>query len=99
MGNLIKISISVLNFSFNTGKPTTYDLLFLVTRYFPKNDNKHPPEMRNFGPILTTGLKCLLTFVDLQLTKCCQISPKFFSIQSVPQKIQVSQAQSSWFVF
>ena len=28
-----------------------------------------------------------------------QISPKFFSIQTVPQKIQVSQAQSNRFVF
>ena len=24
-----------------------YDLLFFITLYFPKNDNKHPSEMRN----------------------------------------------------
>ena len=66
------MSISVLNFTFNTDKPSIYDLLFLVARYPPKNDKKHPSEMRNkdqsshfaiseaflgFGPILTAGLK------------------------------------------
>ena len=39
--------ISVLNFSFNTEKPTIYDLLFLVARYTPKNDSKHRSGMRN----------------------------------------------------
>ena len=28
-------------------KPTIHDLLFLVAAYSPKNDNKHPSEMRN----------------------------------------------------
>ena len=45
LGVLIKISISVLNFSTESAKkPTVYDLLFLITIYYPKNDNKHPPE-------------------------------------------------------
>ena len=48
MGNLIKLSMSVLNFSTKSGeKPTTYDFLFLVVIYSPKNDNKHPSEIRN----------------------------------------------------
>ena len=41
------MSISALNVSFNTKKPTIYDLLFLVARYPPKNGNKYPSEMRN----------------------------------------------------
>ena len=28
-------------------KPTIYDFSFFITIYFPKNDNKHPSEMRN----------------------------------------------------
>ena len=40
--------ISVLNFSTESAKkPTIYDLLFLIAIYAPKNDNKHPSEMRN----------------------------------------------------
>ena len=47
-GDLIKVSISVLNFSTGSAKKTTiYDLLFLFETYSPKNDNKHPSEMRN----------------------------------------------------
>ena len=46
--NLIKISISVLNFSTeSTKKPTIYDSLFLIAIYSPENDSKHPSEMRN----------------------------------------------------
>ena len=34
--------MSVLSFSDESGeKPTTYDLLFVVAIYSPKNDNKH----------------------------------------------------------
>ena len=45
---LIKISISVLNFSIESvKKPTVYDLLHLIAIYSPKNDNKDPSEMRN----------------------------------------------------
>ena len=48
MGNLIKLSMPVLNFSTKSGeKPTIYDLLFLVLIYSPKNNNKHPSEIRN----------------------------------------------------
>ena len=48
LGNLIKISISVLNFSAESvEKSTIYDLLFLVAIYSPKNGNKHPSDMRN----------------------------------------------------
>ena len=47
-GSLIKISISVQNFSTESAeKSTIYNLLFLVAIYSPKNDNKHPSEMRN----------------------------------------------------
>ena len=70
---LIKISISVLNFSTESTKKTTiYDFLFLIVLYSSQNYNKHPSEMRNrhhssqfiitetfpsLGLILTTGLK------------------------------------------
>ena len=102
LGNLIKISISVLNFSAESvEKSTIYDLLFLVAIYSPKNGNKHPSDMRNYHqsshfaitevflflrPILTTGLKFWLTFKFLQNSFC---------LQTVLQKMQVSQAQSN----
>ena len=41
------MSLSILNYNFNTENPTIYDLSFLVARYPPKNDNKHPSEIRN----------------------------------------------------
>ena len=45
---LIKVSISVLNFSTESAKKLTiYYLLFFIVVYSPKNDNKHPSEMRN----------------------------------------------------
>ena len=44
----MKISVLVLNFSAESAKkPTIYNLLFLIAIYFPKNNNKHPPEMGN----------------------------------------------------
>ena len=73
LSTLIKISILVLNLITESAeKLAIYDLLFLVARCCPKNDSKHPSEMRNWyhishfaiskafpglGPILTTGLK------------------------------------------
>ena len=46
---LIKTLISVLNFSTESAKkPTIYDLLFLIAIYSPKNDSKHPSEMRDY---------------------------------------------------
>ena len=66
-GNLIKISILVLNFSTESAeKPKNYDLLFLIAIYSPKNDNKHSSELRHYtmsevfpslGPILMIDLK------------------------------------------
>ena len=45
---LTKISISVLNFNAESvGKPTIYDLLFLIAICSLKNDNKHLSQMRN----------------------------------------------------
>ena len=45
-GNLIKESISALNVSTVLDeKSTIYDLLFLITIWPPKNDNKHPFKM------------------------------------------------------
>ena len=42
------LSISVPNSSTElTKEPTIYDFIFLTALYFPKNDNKHPVEMRN----------------------------------------------------
>ena len=47
-GNLIDIPILVLSFSTESAeKPTIYDLLYLAAKYYPKNNNKHPSEMRN----------------------------------------------------
>ena len=44
----MEISISVLNFSTESAeKSAIYDMLFLTAIYSPKNDNKHPSEMRN----------------------------------------------------
>ena len=43
-GYLMKISISVLN---QVKRTIIHDLLFLIAIYSPKNDNKHPSEMRN----------------------------------------------------
>ena len=43
-GYLMKISISVLN---QVKRTIIHDLLFLIAIYAPKNDNKHPSEMRN----------------------------------------------------
>ena len=57
-------------------------MLFVTAIYSPKNDNKHPSEMRNrhqsghfaFRPILMAGLKYRLTVTFLQnhflLTNC-----------------------------
>ena len=45
---LIKIQISVLNFSTESAKKTViYNLLFFTTLHSPKNDNEQPSEMRN----------------------------------------------------
>ena len=45
---LIKISISVLNFSNESAKePIIHDVLFLIAIHSSKNDNKHHSEMRN----------------------------------------------------
>ena len=42
------MSIPLLNSTIETAKELTLcDLLFLIAIYFPKNDNKHPSEMRN----------------------------------------------------
>ena len=47
-GVLIKISISLLNFSTESAKkPTIYDLMFLIVIYAPKNHNKHLSKMIN----------------------------------------------------
>ena len=44
----LKIYISVLTFSTESAKERTIsDLLFLITIYSPKNDNKHPSKIRN----------------------------------------------------
>ena len=44
-GNLIKISVSVLNFSIESSqKPTMKVLLFLIAIYSSKNENKPPSE-------------------------------------------------------
>ena len=54
-GNLIKESISALNVSTVLDeKSTIYDLLFLITIWPPKIDNKHPFKTS----ILTKDLKC-----------------------------------------
>ena len=46
--NLIKISISVLNFSTESAeKPKTLNSLFLIATYSSKNQNKPPSEIRN----------------------------------------------------
>ena len=46
-GVLIKISISILNFSTGSSKkPRIYRSLFLIAFYFPRNDNMHPSKMR-----------------------------------------------------
>ena len=44
LGNLIKISILVLNLSTKSGEKP---MLFLIAIYPSKNDNKPPLEMRN----------------------------------------------------
>ena len=42
------INFIVLNFSTESAeRKIVYDLLFLITLYFPKYENKHPSEMRN----------------------------------------------------
>ena len=85
---LIKISISVLNFSTESvKKPRIYDLLFLIATCSPKNDSKHPSEMRNkhhnsyfttievfpgLVPILMTG-HYWLAVEFLQIYFCLQI--------------------------
>ena len=44
---LTKTSILVLNFNKESAKkPTVYVLLFFIAVYYPKDDNKHPSEMR-----------------------------------------------------
>ena len=66
-------------------KPTIFDLLFLIVIHSPKNDNKHPFEVRNyhytspftitkvfpvFRPILRTALIYWLTIKFLQIFLC-----------------------------
>ena len=101
---LMKISISVLNFSSESAKrPTIYDLLFLIAISTPKSNNKHPSEMRNqhhsshfnrsfsrFGTNFDDRPK-MLTY--------CQIFPNVFLLKNCPMKIKVSQAQDNWLVF
>ena len=83
-GVLMKISISVLNFSTESAKETTiYELLFLITISSPKNNNKHPSEHHHSHftitevfpdliSILRAGLKYWLNFKFLQTIFCLQ---------------------------
>ena len=101
---LIKISISVLNVGFNTKEPSIYDLLFLVARYPPKNDNKYPSEMRNQDQNSHFAIREVFPVWDpfddrSKMLTYRQISLTFFNLQAVLQKMQVSQSQSKWFVF
>ena len=43
---MLKIPVSLKFITESSKKPTIYDLLFLAVIYFPKNDNKHPSEVR-----------------------------------------------------
>ena len=46
-GSLLKISILVFSFIIESAEKTTlYGLSFLIAIYSPKNDNKHPSEMK-----------------------------------------------------
>ena len=91
--NLIKISVSVPNFSTESvGKPTIYDLLFLLTIYSPKMtistfwNEKLAPEQalyhkRSFSALGTRQVEN----VDFR-----QISPKFYFAYNLSYKNEKS---------
>ena len=105
LGCLIKIYISVLNFSTESAKKLTVcNLLFLITLYSPKNGNRHPSDEK----VAPQQLLCCnqsfswfgTHFYDRpKVLTYSQIPLGIFLLTDCPMKIRVSQAQSNWFVF
>ena len=86
-------------------KATIYNLIFFLTLYSPKNDNKQPSENENLAP--QQLLYCNQSFSWFgtyfgdrpKVLTYSQIPPNIFLLTHCPMKIKVSQAQSNWFVF
>ena len=97
-GVLMKISISVLNFSTESAKETTiYELLFLITISSPKNKNKHPSEHHHSHFTITEAFPDLRSILRAGLKYQSNFYKQFFAYKLSYEK-KLSRVQSNWLI-